>query len=79
MQQSYPAKLSPNVIIETPTGKFIFTGRCDARLLYQTKDGQIPSNEKLEEACRCGPRLAGLETRVFNDVADALNFEEDLI
>jgi hypothetical protein len=72
------SRLPDNVLIDTPTGRFIFVGRVDARLVYQTAEGDLPTDEQLKIATQFGSRFSGLRSRSFASREEAAAFAASL-
>ena len=71
--------LPDNLLMQTPSGRWVFRGRVlDARLCYINKDGSEATEEQLEKATRLGPSFAGLMTRSWECEADAKAYAESL-
>lgn len=55
-------KLPAHELIQS-NGHWLFVGSVDACLAYQTKDGQTPTDQQLEDARKFGPGIIGLRAR----------------
>lgn len=64
-------KLPRNVLLKNPNGTWSFVGTVDGVLSYVTKDGGTPSDDDLRAARQCGPRIAGLRSRVWATADEA--------
>lgn len=79
---AYAAKLfrnlPPNGIIHYPSGRWGFVGSVDARLAYESNDGNPATEEELENARSFGPRVAGVKTRTWATKEEAEKAAADL-
>ena len=65
-------KLPLHELIQYPSGRWGFAGRVDARLAYVTKDGKTPTANQFESARIAGPDIAGLKTRAWDSMEQAI-------
>ena len=71
--------LPNNLTNKFPSGKWGFVGRCDARLLYTTKDGS-PLTEELQRkiAMFGGGMVGNVKSLVFDTEEHAIDFAHGL-
>lgn len=58
-------ELPSHALIES-NGRWRFVGRVNIEMAYCRKDGQPATVEDYANACRFGPRLAGMTTRTWD-------------
>jgi hypothetical protein len=71
-------KLPPNCITQYPSGRWGFVGKVDVRLSYSEKNGDTPTQERLDAARHCGPGLVGLKPRTWPTKDAALEAAKDI-
>ncbi len=63
------ASLPANVLTKNPAGSYSFVGSVDVQLRYVIADGPakggVPTDDQIRIARQCGPKIAGLSTRVW--------------